>query len=128
MFLFHNLSSLSIIESVSLTLLLLIYCIYRMSEKFWPTFRKKWRELGTMIDVMWEAMICEPGFFVLATLLPIWQHFCWCLFWTFRATFYHPTKFYLLYWIHTWVRIFLESCETRLISLHIRFRGRVISE
>jgi hypothetical protein len=128
----HCLHSVSENMSISvLLLLLLIYGIYKMSEKFWYIFRKQWRELN---DTWWDDRCGSVGSSdtkwarTLATLLLIWQHWCWSLVWTFGATTYHPTNFHFLLWINTWIRIFLAFCKMRLMYLHVIFRVRVISK
>jgi hypothetical protein len=53
--------------------------------------------------------------------LLIWQHRCCCLFWPFKGTTYYPTKFHILLWSFTWIRIFLAFCKTRLMCSHVIF-------
>jgi hypothetical protein len=120
-------------ERVSITALLLICSTNSMSEKLQSIFRNQWRKLNDT----WQDDRCggvrssdriARTLCALTTLLLICQHCCWCLFSTFGAVTYHPSKFHFLLWTRTWIRIFLTSCKTRFMCLHIIFRGRVISE
>jgi hypothetical protein len=62
-----------------------------MSEKFQSVFRKEWREVNdTWLDDRCDGVGCRDRWArtlcALATHLLTWQHCCWCLFWTFKAT------------------------------------------
>jgi hypothetical protein len=125
----------SVSDSMSVTVLLLICHVYRECLKsFDNIFREQWREqIGTWLDnrcggvgssnTEWAGTLCP-----LAVLLLIWQHWWWCLFWTFRITTCHSAKFYFLLWINTWVRTSVASWNMRPMCLHVVIRDRVISE
>jgi hypothetical protein len=61
-------------------------------------FRKQWRELndtwwddrcgGVGSTDRWVTILCA-----VETLFLVWQHCCWCLYWIFRATTFHPSSF-----------------------------------